>query len=195
MTKIEECLKANVLNQNVCFVFPTDVASKKWADWTIQNTECQAIAMERFLAWDNFKGECIKSKAEDLETIPSLMRKLFAEKLIKENAETPFLKFIVPEEYSKNASVFADSISKLLPSLQMWNLLRQNQNLEINFEDTDDDKALKAFYETYKNQKFTDEEDADYQAVYNRYSDFLSENKLFDPAWIIPDFSETKKIY
>lgn len=75
MTKeksIEECIVRNIRDENVVFVFPTEVSCKNWADWTVENSDITGIAavsMERFIAWDKFKGDCIRTKQEDKTTV------------------------------------------------------------------------------------------------------------------------------
>ncbi|MCR4822607.1 MAG: PD-(D/E)XK nuclease family protein [Treponema sp.] len=197
MQNIQAILKNHITNQNAVFVFPTDVACKKWADWVIQNSSVKAIAMERFMAWDIFKGECIRAKSQDLKTIPSLMRKIFADNLIRENARKPFLKNLISEKYAGEAGGFTQWISRLFPSLQMWKNLHDAQNSasNIEFSDSEEDQLLKEFYERYKAQNFTDDEDQDFQNLYEKYRVFLDENSLFDPAWIEPDFSGDGREY
>ncbi|MBB5227181.1 PD-(D/E)XK nuclease family protein [Treponema ruminis] len=194
MQSIQSLLQKEITNQDAVFVFPTDVACQKWADWVVKNTSVKAVAMERFLAWDKFKGECIRGKAQDLNTVPSLMRKIFAGTLIKKNAEKPFFKSIIVEKYAKEASAFTDWISSVLPSLKMWKNLREAQK-SFKFEVSDDDSNLNSFYEEYKNQGFTDDEDRDFEILFDEYSKFLKQNHLFDPAWVEPDFTDDGREY
>ena len=199
MQSVQKLLKEQITNQNSVFVFPTDVACQKWADWAIKNTDCKAVAMERFLAWDKFKGECIRAKAENLRTVPSLMRKIFAAHLIQKNAKEHFFKNLINQKYAGEASSFADWIASMLPSLQMWKNLRDRQAALLSGDGQPelisesllrfDDENLKSFYEKYKSSGFTDDEDRDFQILYDEYKAFLSEHSLFDPAWIEPDFS------
>ncbi|MBQ8678821.1 MAG: PD-(D/E)XK nuclease family protein [Treponema sp.] len=197
MQSVQKLLKEQITNQNSVFVFPTDVACQKWADWAIKNTDCKAVAMERFLAWDKFKGECIRAKAENLRTVPSLMRKIFAAHLIEKNAKEHFFKNLINQKYAAEASSFADWISSMLPSLQMWKNLRDRQADELSSagEISFDDENLKSFYEKYRAASFTDDEDRDFQILYEEYSRFLSEHSLFDPAWVEPDFSGDGRDY
>lgn len=198
MQSIQSLLKEKIIDQNVVFVFPTDIACQKWADWAISNTTAKAVAMERFLAWDKFKGECIRGKAGDLKTVPALMRKIFADNLIQKNAGKPFFKSIIVQKYAKEAAAFTDWISSVLPSLKIWKNLRQAQEKlpslstgEMSF----DDENLRSFYENYKNQGFTDDEDKDFEILFEEYDKFLTENQLFDPAWVEPDFTGDGREY
>lgn len=189
MSDLKSILFENASNQGAVFVFPTDIACQKWADWVVKNTGVTAVPMERFLAWDAFKGSCIRSDVKELRTVPALMRKIFAMNLIQKNAEKPFFKNLIVPRYAKEASSFADWISSLLPSLKMWKNLREHQKIQIEFSDSEDDVSLKKFYDDYKKIDFTDDEDSDYEILYGEYKKFLDEHKLFDPAWVEPDFS------
>ncbi|WP_407428456.1 PD-(D/E)XK nuclease family protein [Treponema sp.] len=197
MSSIQSLLTEQISNQNCVFVFPTDIACQKWADWVIRNTEVKAVAMERFLAWDKFKGECIRSEITELKTVPSIMRKIFAHCLIQKNAENPFFKSLIIKEYASEASSFADWISSILPSLKMWKNIREKQEKiqKISLSSDEDDSQFVKFYEEYKNSGFTDDEDEDFEILYSEYEKFLAENKLFDPAWVEPDFSGDGREY
>ncbi|MBQ9206399.1 MAG: PD-(D/E)XK nuclease family protein [Treponema sp.] len=205
MQKIQSLLQEQISNQNAVFVFPTDIACQKWADWVIKNTSIKAVAMERFLAWDKFKGECIRSDISDLRTVPATMRKIFAQCLIAKNAEAPFFKSVIIPKYAKESSAFADWIASILPSLKLWKKLRERQadvfrhgSETLPVTDglfSSEDEFLHQFYETYKNSDFTDDEDKDFEILYAEYSKFLEENRLFDPAWVEPDFSGDGREY
>ena len=191
MNTIRSILKEQITNQDAVFVFPTDIACQKWADWVIANTPVKAVAMERFMAWDKFKGECIRAEAQDLKTVPALMRKIFSDTLIQKNAEKPFFKSIIVEKYAGEAGAFSDWIASVLPSLKMWKNLREAQGEGLSF----DDSNLREFYEAYKSQGFTDDEDRDFELLFEEYEKFLNDNKLFDPAWIEPDFTGDGREY
>lgn len=197
---LSEVIKNNIRNENNVFVFPTDIAAQKWADWVIKNTDILAVPMEKFIAWDTFKGECIKSKVEGLSSVPSLMRKIFASWLIERNADELFFTEVISPEYAKNASAFSDWITKILPSLGIWKKLYDHQllkkNEQISFEkDGEDESSLKAYFSDYEKQNFCDGEDKDLLLIYEKYSNFLKENNCFEPAWIDPDFNGDGKNY
>ncbi|MCR4742946.1 MAG: PD-(D/E)XK nuclease family protein [Treponema sp.] len=173
MTKnlIEITLKENIKNPSAVFVFPTQTAAELWADKIIFISEVSALAMNRFLAWDTFKGQSIKGQHQDKTSIPSAMRQIFAANIISQNAENPFLKNLIIPEYAKTASGFENWICSLLPSLKNWK--------------TKFDKS---------NQK-ADDEDCDLLNLYEKYSDFLEENNFFDPAWETPPFQKDGNKY
>lgn len=168
---VKSTIKNNIKNQNTVFVFSTQIAADMWADKTLEFSGVAAVAMERFIAWDEFKGASIKSHQADRTSVPSTMRLVFAQNIIKQNAENPFLKSIVRVEFAKTATRFASWISDVLPSLAMW---------KNHFE---------------KSGCIRDDEDDDYYEIYNRYQKFLDDNNLFDPAWETPPFNADGKKY
>ena len=161
---IEKTLKEKIGDMKNVFVFPTQTAATMWADWLIQNSDVKAVALERFMAWDDFKSNSIRSSVQDKKSIPGIMRQMFSEQLINENAEEPFLSYLVSKDFAKKASSFAPWISNTLPSLAMWKKCFEKKNLS------------------------PDAEDKDYLEIYERYKKFLDDNGLFDPAWETPPF-------
>lgn len=170
-TLIRNCIKNNIKNLNSVFVFPTQICASMWVDKALEFSGNQCIALERFVAWDDFKGSSIRSQHQDKNSIPATMRDIFAENIVLANSKAPFLKNIIVEEFSKSASGFASWISNVLPSLSMW-----KNNFEKSGADADD-------------------EDKDFLELYNRYKKFLDDNNLFDPAWETPPFNSDGKKY
>ncbi|WP_407398906.1 PD-(D/E)XK nuclease family protein [Treponema sp.] len=168
---IEETLKKNIKNRKNRFVFPTQMAADLWADRATLTCGVSAVAMERFLAWDDFKGNSIKSKHHDKQSIPSIMRTVFSTLLLEENKKTPFLKKIIGSEFSKEANGFTDWITSLLPSLSLWKKHLESSSIEM------------------------DEEDQDLIEIYSRYKAFLDKNDFFDPAWETPPFESDGNHY
>lgn len=177
LNKIESVLIENIKNPNTIFVFSTDVVKNSWIDWLVMNTESSGtntVPLERFTAWDNFKSEYISSSQQGKCTIPSLLKKMFVRDLIRENGENLFFKKIISPEFAQDASSFTDWICGILPSLELWH------------------KKYCAFIETNPENSGVvenDEENQDYLELYNRYSAFLDKNNMFEPSWILPDFT------
>jgi hypothetical protein len=86
MNIVETVLLQNIDNPNVCFIFPTDIAVSRWADHLLR-LRGGTIAMKKFIAWDVFKQNSIKSKVQNKKSIPSALRKIFVSRLVRENAE------------------------------------------------------------------------------------------------------------
>lgn len=169
--KIEQVIRENISNQKVHFVFPTQMAAELWADRAVFVTECPVVAMERFVAWDDFKGNSVRSRHQEKRSVPSVMRKIFARQLIRENSRAPFLKNLIVPQYAENAQGFASWISSILPSLELW----------------------KKYFEESKSA--ADDADCDLLEIYRRYSAFLEANSLFDPAWERPPFKSDGNRY
>ncbi len=166
-------------NPKNVFVFSTDVVMNSWVDWCVTHPDesgVEAVSLERFIAWDKFKGEAVRGTEHDKKSIPSILRKFFVNSLIAQNASATdgnvlFKKLINPE-FRTDAASFSDWIARLLPSLKLWQKTVKN-------------------HPEYK----PDDEDSDYTELYNRYSAFLDANNFFEPSWIEPDFSSDGKHY
>ncbi len=163
-------------DENVLFVFSTDVVMNSWVDWCVCHEEesgVTAVALERFVSWDKFKGQYASANQKDKNVIPSLLRKIFVSNLIRRNAEEKFFQKIINPDFADSADSFTDWISKILPSLKLWHDLKEKIPPSGYYDD--------------------DEEDADFETLYQEYNSFLEANNFFEPAWAVPDFSETKK--
>ena len=164
-------------NAKTVFVFPTDTVMNSWIDWIVMNPDksgMDAVAFERFCAWDTFKGKYIQAKKEGYTVIPSILRKFFVSDLIARNAakaEKERLQVIInPEnEYAENAASFENWIEKNLSSLNFW-----KKRIDENAAEYGE----------------LDAEDKDYLYIYNEYCNFLETNRLFEPAWVEPDSFE-----
>ncbi len=168
---IEKTLQENIKNQDAVFVFPTEIAASMWADRATFVTDCSAVAMERFLAWDKFKGEAVRSENQNKNSVPSMMRFIFASNLIAENAENPFFKSLICPDYAKCSGGFTNWIVSILPKLALW----------------------KEYFD--KSDVTKDEEDEDLLVLYEKYSSFLNKFNFFDPAWEKPPFKNNGKHY
>lgn len=162
---IPEFFKEKILDKKAVFVFPTDIVAQSWAEWCVtkDHTDVKSVAMDRFIAWDQFKGSFMSAGKSGAVSIPSLLRKIFVYDVIRQNSENPFFKKIIRPEFSSTAFSFAGWLEKNLPSLHLWKK-RMDQN--------------KSAYGQ------PDDEDNDYFILYEKYGKFLEENNLFDPAWI-----------
>lgn len=169
LNPIPKFIEENISDLKSVFVFPTQTAANMWADWTITHTEKKAVPMERFIAWDDFKGSSIRSTHQNKTSIPGTMRTVFADNLLKKNSEEKFLSYIITKEYAENADGFVDWIAQILPSLSLWKKTFDEKNLDY------------------------DEEDKDLQEIYIRYKNFLDSHNLFDPAWETPPFDSNGK--
>ena len=177
---IEDVLRENLDREDVVFVFPTDIALTSWAEHCVKDpcaSSVKAVALERFIAWDTFKETYAVAKETGRHAVPAPLRKVFVRNLIEENAAAvlsgkPIFKSIVHPRFAGEADSFADWIAKNLPLLKTW-------------------------YEKFSryaaaHPEAADDEDEDYLTLYRRYVDFLG-GTMFEPSWLVPDFSETRK--
>ncbi|MCL2320061.1 MAG: PD-(D/E)XK nuclease family protein, partial [Treponema sp.] len=175
MNPVISTIKEHIADQNVRFVFPSQTAAALWARKTCTLGIVRSVAGNRFLAWDRFKEEVIRERDSRREPVSALIRKLFAEALVRKNAEIVSgaggqglsrksggfpLQSLIPQEYARGGSIFAPAIARFLPSLFMWEKLT---------------KTVPGYR--------AESEDEDYQTIKNEYAIFLEHYKLFEPSW------------
>ncbi|MCQ2591154.1 MAG: PD-(D/E)XK nuclease family protein [Treponema sp.] len=172
---IEAFLREKITDKNAIFVFSTAVVAQTWANWCVigNHTPVHTVALERFIAWDDFKRDYLSNGKEDSMTVPAILRKLFVYDLIKRNSEAnpKLFNVIINPDYADSAYSFSDWLGKNLPSLQFW-----KNRLEKNAA-------------TYGE---LDEEDKDFLKLYDEYKAFLEKNNLFEPSWIDSEELELK---
>ena len=169
--KLPQLLSEYIKDKNCIFIYPTDTAMNSWIEFLIINPELSgtdAIPLERFIAWDNFKGKYLRAEENGKKAIPSILRKLFVLDLISRNSSKPkeqrFQVIINPDDkYTAVAVSFSDWICKNLPSLHFWK------------------KRMDEHTATYGEM---DAEDKDYMTLYTEYKAFLDSNNLYEPSWI-----------
>ncbi|MCL2126969.1 MAG: PD-(D/E)XK nuclease family protein [Treponema sp.] len=215
MNPVEAALLENIGKPNSLFVFPTDIAASRWADHLLRLRRNggtgsggnaaggniaggNTVAMEKFIAWDTFKQNSISSKMQDRKSIPSVMRKMFAAALIRENARLcredggkggssggpPVFSSLVRKEWAHQADAFAPWLAEILPQLGMW--FRKSTGLSpdsLYAAKTPEGGAADGF----------SGDDSDLYSLAIRYAQFLEENRLFEPAWETPPFENDGK--
>ncbi|MDE7382289.1 MAG: PD-(D/E)XK nuclease family protein [Treponemataceae bacterium] len=160
------------------FVFPTEIEKNSWIDWAVRNPNesgVSAVNTERFIAWDEFKRcyAAAETQKDGKTCIPSLMRKVFAEKLLQENAKNHFIKQIISRDLTGDALFgFTDWLSKILPSLRLWK--KQYDN---------------TFLQNVKNgTAFDDAENEDFNTLFSLYNTFLNNHNFYEPSFFEPNF-------
>ena len=183
---VQECIETVFpKDENVVLVFPTDIAAKKWADWTVLNTKTQSVAMERFLAWDTFKGECIRARRKGRTSVPALMRNVFASWIVEKNRIEggAVFKSLIKKDYADSSARFSGWIAKILPSLGVWKKYHDNAEYRAKIAERfgADGEELLA--------------ERDFETLYAEYGAFLDTFSYFDPAWEKPPFEANGKRY
>jgi RecB family exonuclease len=160
MDQVTGIIQKEINNPRVFFVFPSDIAAGLWARKAGEFAGVRSVAVNRFTAWDRFKETAIRAETPGRQPVSSVVRKLFAEKLVKKNAAGPFLASLIPLEYAEEGGRFAPFIAALLPGLGYW-----------------ERRVREA--ESYT----ADAEDRDFSYLKSAYAAFLEENRLFEPSW------------
>ena len=204
MNVVETVLLENIEKPNSCFIFPTDVAASRWADHVLRlklNLHAEnvaslsaasssavsgTIAMNKFIAWDVFKQNSIRSKVQNKKSIPSALRKIFISRLVKENADlsaegrTPVFSSLIPAKWAGQAAQFTPWLTGLLPQLGAW--LKKTTGAAIDSILGGNAEKLTSEFEA---------DDRDLFVMARRYAHFLEEHSLFEPAWETPPFNDT----
>lgn len=179
MNPILNTLTKHIFDENAVFVFSTEIACTSWQDKVLEDEIIQAIPLEKFIAWDKFKAEAVRSKMQNKTSITSALRKLFSSYVIEENNLSckngnPLFTSIINPEYAQTAQSFTNWITSLLPQLQNWKGKTENK--------------IKDFSEL-------DAESKDLLTLYQKYSEFLEKHELFEPSWEKPPFNNNNKHY
>ena len=106
MNKILETLTNHILDENSVFVFSTEIACTSWQDKLLNDEIIEAIPLEKFIAWDKFKSEAVRSKIQNKKSIPSALRKLFSSWIIEKNRKSclensPIFTSIINPKYDR----------------------------------------------------------------------------------------------
>ncbi|MDR2923295.1 MAG: PD-(D/E)XK nuclease family protein, partial [Treponema sp.] len=197
MNSVETVLLENVDKPCSLFIFPTDVAASRWADHLLRlqarlrqqndNGGIYAggtVAMEKFIAWDTFKQNSIRSKVQNKKSVPSVLRKMFIAELIRENAQAcasekePVFTSLIRPAWAQQADSYAGWLAGILSQLGIW--FRQAAGLSI----AQIAGCLK------QGDNFSGD-DRDMFNLALRYTQFLEKHGLFEPAWETPPFEDT----
>ncbi|MFP4373556.1 MAG: PD-(D/E)XK nuclease family protein [Spirochaetaceae bacterium] len=162
-------IEADLPRPEVIFVFPSEVAAAFWRDETARRSATRAVRADRFVSWDTFKEQVLQERAE-LAPVNRATRMLFADALIAENADSPFLSRVVDPRYATEADGFASDIESLLPTLAALTAAEVYEGLESGLR-------------------------ADVRELSRRYRRFLDSHGLFEPAWEVQRFEPGRRQY
>ena len=184
MNSVENALLENVDKPGSLFIFPTDVAASRWADHLLRlRRQIGTVAMEKFIAWDTFKQNSIRSKVQNKKSVPSVLRKMFIAALIRENAalcsqgKEPVFNSLIQPVWAQQADSYTGWLAGILPQLGVW--FRQATGLPI----------AKIGELKMGNDFSGDDRDMFNMAL--RYTQYLEKHGLFEPAWETPPFEDT----
>jgi len=181
---VETVLLENIDALNTCFIFPTDVAASRWADHLL-HLRGGTVAMNKFIAWDVFKQNSIKSKVKNKKSIPSALRKIFAGRIVRENAEAveegnePVFSSLIRRQWAAQASQFTPWLTELLPQLGAWFYKTTGLRIGAILSEDAQNAALEL-----------EGDDRDLFVLARHYAQFLEKHGLFEPAWETPPFND-----
>jgi hypothetical protein len=186
MNSVEAAILENVDKPDSLFIFPTYVAASRWADHLLRlryhSGNGGTVAMEKFIAWDTFKQNSIRSKIQNRKSIPVVLRKMFIAALIWENAalcargKEPVFTSLIQPVWAQQADSYERWLAGILPQLGIW--FRQTAGFSIA-----------RIGELKQGEDFTGD-DRDMFNLALRYTLFLEKHCLFEPAWETPPFED-----
>ncbi|NBB91447.1 MAG: hypothetical protein GVY23_09645 [Spirochaetes bacterium] len=154
---------------SVVFVFPSEVAAAFWRAETARRSPSRAVRSDRFISWDTFKEHVLQER-EALAPVNRTIRMLFADALLSENADRPFLSRIVDSRYAEEADAFAPDIESILPTLAVLSSVGVDTGLEPRLR-------------------------SDVAELSRRYRHFLDAHGFFEPAWEVQRFEPGRREY
>jgi hypothetical protein len=188
-TAVDRLLLDHLEDPSSLFVFPTDIAVNRWADRVLRLRGGGSVAMEQFIAWDRFKNASIRSRMQDKQSIPSILRRIFVSRLLEENAgrirdrgeDGGIFKSLIPPAYAQGASSFNSWLAAMLPQLGSW------------FETVSGKPVTEiraGIFGAEDSGGFFEGDERDLFSLTLRYKEFLDRYKLFEPAWEKPPFDD-----
>jgi hypothetical protein len=113
---IEEVLRPALGDRSVRFVFPSGICAESWLARCLRlRWGPAALETDRFLGWDRFKEEAAERDGRKPANDP--IRRIFAARVLEENARRPFLAAVIPPEYAGEWQPFAGYLASKLSSL------------------------------------------------------------------------------
>lgn len=104
------------LDKQYVFVFPSEAAAQSALLASLKESGKKALSSARFISWDTYKSRIFPGP-EGIRPASKALRLIFSNKLLLENQDRAFLKFIIPENYSSASGRFTSYIASALPGL------------------------------------------------------------------------------
>ena len=157
----------SLLSQNSWrFVFPSEISARHWRHAVLSPGTAQAVWGERFLSWDRFK-ELAFGLNETRRPVNGIIRTLFAVHLAGENGAAPFLTRLLPADGSEAGGAVRE-LSRILPRLHALVPRLEAKQWPLA---------------------------ADLRELHRRYSAFLDQNGLYEPAMLTPSLETIEHSY
>jgi len=115
---IDEILEGALGDRSVRFVFPSEICAEAWLARSLRRPGGpRALEADRFLGWDRLKEEAVLRDGKT--PVDDCLRRIFAVRLLADNAARPFLSSIVAPAYAEEWQPFAPYVASRLPALGM----------------------------------------------------------------------------
>ena len=154
---VYEIVREHISSPDHVFVFPSEITARFWRAEAVRRGPRRAVREERFISWDTFKEHVFQERAAAAPANRTT-RMLFAQALLAENAQAPFLSRIVDPRFADEADSFTAEIERALPTLAVFMTPEISSRL---------DPALRR----------------DVEELSRRYKRFLDDHALFEPGW------------
>ncbi len=176
---VESLIRDYGSDPKTVFVFPSDIAASLWREEALGILGVGTVEARRFIAWDRFKAEAIRSVTGKRQPVTAPLRGLYARDLARRNAqaEPRLFRSLIPESFAAESAPFAPWIGRLLPQLALWGEKRRRAS----------DMPLFPVP--------ADEEDDDLEFLKEDYRLFLDRHALYEPSWERPPLRETGYFY
>ncbi len=155
---------ASALDEGATVVLPSELAAEFWRREIIRSGARTAIREDRIVSWDRFKEQAFDLRTDRMPANRTA-RAVFVDRIIAENAAAPFLHRLIPRSSAAHADGFRAHITRSLPALPQAHTLAA-------LPDGDPVGAGLGALLT------------DLTEIERRYSAFLDEHGLFEPAWL-----------
>lgn len=170
MSDVEALMRERLGEPDTVFVFPSEVA----ADWTLRSLlgpGGSALPRNTCVSWDKFKEETFASP-EGRRPANGIVRRLFLEALLGENARRPVFRSLIPPEHAAAGPAHLSSLKPVLPLIGRTEKLLGRAGNAIDAAKRSDLALLAA-----------------------RYREFLDAAGLFEPDDAAQEFVPGKKTY
>lgn len=155
---------------NGVVVFPSQVAADYWARALISRFGMGTVRLDRVVSWDHFKEEVFRGD-QSRRPANMLVRSLFAESFLAENARNPQLSRVLPREYAQDYQGFVQTLVRMVPGLGLLfstgRMGDRSRELAQAIRETTDPGLW-----------------ADWQLLYRRYARFLADHHYYEPRWL-----------
>ncbi|WP_304223003.1 PD-(D/E)XK nuclease family protein [Gracilinema caldarium] len=164
-TTLQSIFNSYIDDRRTVFVFPSAVPAQDWARRLCERNG-KPLALERFIAWDEFKERTLSIRRTGERPSNSLSRLIFASHILEKNAReaqagTPLFTELLPQAHAAEYTAFINHVGALLPS-------------------------LKTLMEKAGGQ--ADPYLLDLRILYHSYEDFLAAHRLYEPDWVRSPF-------